>query len=250
MLGSGTSHGVPMIGCDCEVCTSADPRDKRTRPSIVVALEEGTILVDTAPELRLQAVANGVQRVDAVLFTHTHADHTHGIDDLRTYNMRQGGSIPVYGSPASMKDIRQRFIYIFEPTWLGGGLPVLDLHPVVGPFEVLGHTIVPIVVMHGQLPVYAYRFGRFAYVTDCNTIPAESMRQLQGIDTLILDALRHKPHPTHFTISQALAIITELQPRRAYLTHLTHEVIHERVNAELPCGVELAYDGLTFEVPW
>src|SRR5205085_2688186 len=143
VLGSGTSHGVPMIGCDCAVCTSTDPRDKRTRPSIVVVLPTGTILVDTAPELRLQAVANQVRRVDAVLFTHTHADHVHGIDDLRAYNARQRSAIPLYGSRASMEDIRVRFDYIFAQSYLGGGLPLLDLHPVEGPFAVLGHTVEP-----------------------------------------------------------------------------------------------------------
>jgi phosphoribosyl 1,2-cyclic phosphate phosphodiesterase len=250
VLGSGTSHGVPMIGCDCTVCTSTDPRDTRTRPSIVVALPTGTILVDTAPELRLQAVAHKVRRVDAVLFTHTHADHLHGIDDLRAYNARQGGAIPLYGSPTSMEDIRVRFDYIFAQSYLGGGLPLLDLHPVEGPFAVLGHTVVPVVVLHGHLPVYGYRFGRFAYVTDCSAIPEPSMALLHDLDVLILDALRHKPHPTHFNIAQALEVIAALQPRRAFLTHLTHDVLHRRVAGELPEGVALAYDGLTFEVEW
>jgi phosphoribosyl 1,2-cyclic phosphate phosphodiesterase len=250
VLGSGTSHGVPMIGCECAVCMSTDPRDKRTRPSIVVELPTGTILVDTAPELRLQAVAHKVRRVDAVLFTHTHADHVHGIDDLRAYNARQRGAIPLYGSPASMEDIRVRFDYIFAQSYLGGGLPLLDLHPVEGPFAVLGHTVVPVVVLHGQLPVYGYRFGRFAYVTDCSAIPAPSMALLRDLDVLILDALRHKPHPTHFNIAQALEAIAALQPRQAFLTHLTHDVSHRRVAGELPEGVELAYDGLVFEVEW
>ena len=250
VLGSGTSHGVPMIGCGCDVCTSSDPRDRRTRPSIAVELNTGIILVDTAPELRLQAVANQLCRVDAVLFTHTHADHTHGIDDLRIYNARQGVSLPLYGSPASMRDIRSRFDYIFTATQIGGGVPMLDLHPVTGPFEVLDHTVVPVEVLHGYLPVYGFRFGRFAYVTDCSTIPPSSMEVLTDLDVLILDGLRHKPHPTHFNIEQALAVIEELRPRMAYLTHLTHDVSHERVSRELPPGVELAYDGLSFSVRW
>lgn len=248
MLGSGTSHGVPMIGCDCAVCTSSDPRDKRTRPSITMALDTGTILVDTSPELRLQAVANGLKRVDAVLFTHTHADHTHGIDDLRAYNMRQEASIPLYGSPASMDDIYHRFNYIFEPTWKGGGLPMLDLHPIEGPFELLGRTIAPVTVLHGQLPVYGYRLGHFAYVTDCSTIPGASMDLLHDLDVLILDALRFRPHPTHFNIEQALEVVAALRPRQTYFTHLTHDVPHQRVSGELPSGVALAYDGLTFAV--
>lgn len=251
VLGSGTSHGVPMIGCDCEVCTSSDPRDQRSRPSIAVALETGTILVDTSPELRLQAIAHNLRRVDAVLFTHTHADHTHGLDDLRIYNARQGVALPLYGSPASMEDIRNRFDYIFKQTTpTGGGIPMLNLHPIEGPFELLGRTVVPVPVLHGALPIYGYRFGRFAYVTDCSAIPDPSKDLLRDLDVLILDALRYKPHPTHFNIAQALEAIAALRPRRAYLTHLTHDVLHRRVSRELPAGVELAYDGLTFELEW
>ena len=248
VLGSGTSHGVPMISCECEVCTSTDPHDKRSRPSIVVQYDTGAILVDTAPELRLQAVANALKRVDAVLFTHTHADHAHGIDDLRAYNVRQKGAIPLYGSRASMEDIRARFGYIFQNNPFGGGTPMLELNPIEGPFEVIGHTIVPVTVLHGYLPVTGYRFGRFAYVTDCSLIPDESMALLQDLDVLILDALRYREHPTHFNIPQALAIIARLRPRHAYLTHLTHDIMHSRDGRELPDGVELAYDGLTFEV--
>ncbi len=248
VLGSGTSHGVPMISCECAVCASTDPHDKRSRPSIVVQVEAGTILVDTAPELRLQAVAHGVKHVDAVLFTHTHADHAHGIDDLRAYNIRQGGPLSLYGSLASMEDIRARFGYIFQSNPFGGGIPMLDLHPVEGPFEVVGQTVVPVTVLHGYLPVYGYRFGRFAYVTDCSLIPDESMALLQDLDVLILDALRHREHPTHFNIPQALDIIAQLGPRQAYLTHLTHDIMHSRDGRDLPKGVELAYDGLTFEV--
>ncbi len=248
VLGSGTSHGVPMISCACEVCTSTDPHDKRSRPSIVVQYDTGTILVDTAPELRLQAVANALTRVDAVLFTHTHADHAHGIDDLRAYNIRQKGPIPLYGSRASMEDIRARFGYIFQTNPFGGGIPMLELNPIEGPFEVVGRPIVPVTVLHGYLPVTGYRFGRFAYVTDCSLIPEESMALLQDLDVLILDALRYREHPTHFNIPQALDIIARLRPRHAYLTHLTHDIMHSRDGRELPDGVELAYDGLTFEV--
>ncbi len=251
VLGSGTSHGVPMIGCDCAVCTSTDPRDRRTRPSIVVRYDDATILIDTSPELRLQAVTNGLLHVDAVLYTHTHADHTHGIDDLRAFNMRQGAAIPLYGSRASMDDIDARFGYIFRPTWLGGGLPMLDLHAVDGDgsFEIRGRAVTPVPVLHGMLPVFGYRFGRFAYVTDASAIPETSLALLHGLDVLILDALRFREHPTHFNIPQALDVIARVKPRQAYLTHLTHDVMHARDDRELPNGVALAYDGLTFEVP-
>ncbi len=249
VLGSGTSHGVPMIGCGCMVCTSTDPRDARTRPSITVEYPEGTILVDTGPELRLQAVARNIMHVDAVLYTHTHADHVHGVDDLRAFNMRQGASIPLYGSKASMEDIEARFGYIFHPTWKGGGLPLLELHPVDGPFTLLGHTITPVEILHGYLPVFGYRFAAMAYVTDCSSIAPESMAKLKNLDVLIVDALRFREHPTHFNIPQALDVIATLKPRRAYLTHLTHDVLHARDNPNLPDGVEFAYDGLTIESP-
>lgn len=249
VLGSGTSHGVPMIACACEVCTSTDPRDARTRPSIIVQYPGGTILVDTAPELRLQAVARSLTHVDAVLYTHTHADHVHGIDDLRAFNMRQGASIPLYGSHASMDDIETRFGYIFHPTWKGGGLPMLELHPIDGPFPLLGHTVTPVEILHGYLPVFGYRFADVAYVTDCSSISPASMALLENLDALIVDALRFREHPTHFNIPQALDVIAALRPRRAYLTHLTHDVMHARDSAALPDGVEFAYDGLTIESP-
>jgi phosphoribosyl 1,2-cyclic phosphate phosphodiesterase len=195
-LGTGTSHGVPMIACSCAVCRSSDPRDKRTRPSIVVSWGGHNVLVDTSPELRLQLVAARISRVDAVLFTHSHADHIHGIDDLRRFNEWLPGGVPVYAAPAVLADIRTRFPYIFaHHGQFGGGIPSLDLHPVEGPFTLFGQRILPIEVLHGQLPVLAFRFDGFAYVTDCSYIPPASMAALRDLDVLVLDALRRQPHP-------------------------------------------------------
>jgi len=248
VLGSGTSHGVPMIGCDCRVCTSSDPRDKRTRPSIVVGIGERNILIDTSPELRLQLVANHIPTIDSVLYTHEHADHMHGVDDLRRFNERLRGPVPVYGAPRVLRDLRERFPYIFAHQGVGGGIPSLELHVIDGPFDLYGQTILPAPVWHGHTPVLAFRFGAFAYVTDTNNIPDQSLALLGGLDVLILDALRAEPHPTHFNFSQALEIVRLLQPRYTYFTHLTHTTLHAEVEPTLPENVFLAYDGLRLEV--
>jgi len=254
-LGSGTSHGVPMIGCDCAVCCSDNPKNKRFRPSILVRTAEGAILVDTTPELRLQALANDVRRVDAVLFTHTHADHIFGLDDLRRYNDLSGAEIPVYGDEGILADIRRIYPYIFTETQAGGGKPRLTLHLIPPDFELYGLRIRSFYVLHGRLPVLAYRFDQpataagparsAAYVTDVSSIPPEAMERLHGLDLLLLDAVRYDPHPTHFGLYQALDVIAELQPRCALLTHLSHRLDHDTVNAQIPANVELAYDGQT-----
>jgi len=252
ILGSGTSHGVPMIGCDCAVCRSENPKNRRFRPSILVQTDEGAILVDTTPELRLQALANDVRRVDAVLLTHTHADHIFGLDDLRRFNDLSGEEIPVYGDEGILADIRRIFPYIFTQTQAGGGKPRLTLHIIPPDFTLFGLRIRSFYVLHGQLPVLAYRFDQpagassaarsAAYVTDVSFIPPEAMEMLRGLDLLILDAVRYDPHPTHFGLYQALDVITELQPRRALLTHLSHRLDHDTVNTQLPSHVALAYD--------
>jgi phosphoribosyl 1,2-cyclic phosphate phosphodiesterase len=264
VLGSGTSHGVPAIGCDCAVCRSSDPHDRRTRPSILlelpaepaappVAAAVRSILVDTSTDLRTQALANEVRRVDAVLFTHHHADHIFGIDDLRRYNQMQRGSIPCFGDRATLATLREMFSYIFvAPAQAGGGLPQLTLSPVAGPFSLGGVEIVPVPLLHGRLPVLGFRIGTFAYLTDCNRIPDESWPLLTsggGVRTLILDALRERPHSTHFSVPEALAVVERLSPDRTYLTHICHDLPHEATNARLPRGVELAYDGLVLENP-
>lgn len=237
-----------MIGCNCRVCTSPDPRDKRTRPSIVVAVGEHNLLIDTSPELRLQLVATGITHIEAVLYTHGHADHVHGIDDLRRFNEQLHGPLPVYAATDLLEDLQRRFSYIFGHSYVGGGIPALDLHAIEGPFSLFGQRIVPISVWHGPTPVLAFRFGRFAYVTDTSHIPEESMAQLRDLDTLVLDALRQEPHPTHFNFAQALEVVRMLTPRRTYFTHLTHSTLHAEVEATLPPGVLLAHDGLRLEI--
>ncbi|HEX2923994.1 MAG TPA: MBL fold metallo-hydrolase [Chloroflexota bacterium] len=244
-LGTGTSHGVPAIGCRCPVCTSDDPRNNRYRCSILLQYGGHNVVVDTATEFRLQAIRIGLDRLDAVLFTHSHADHIGGLDDLRSFSDRLGAAIPCYGSAECLDDIRHRFDYIFKETQLGGGKPRLDMHPVDGPFELFGLRIVPVPVYHGRLLVLGFRFGRTAYVTDCNSIPEGSEEMLKGLDVLVLDALRWRSHPTHFNVEEALAEVAKLRPRHTYFTHLTHDLDHATTNAQLPQGVELAYDGLT-----
>ena len=227
VLGSGTSHGVPSIGCDCAVCRSTDPKDQRTRPSILLELQPDedaaqsafagavrSILVDTSTDLRTQALANDIRRVDAILFTHSHADHVFGLDDVRRFNQMQQGSIPC----------------------------------IAGAFSLGGVEIVPVPLFHGRLPVLGFRLGTFAYLTDCNRIPDESWPLLDGIRTIVLDALRHRPHSTHFSVSEAVAVVARLGAERAYLTHICHDLPHAETNAQLPAGVELAYDGLVLDV--
>ncbi|MBI4715685.1 MAG: MBL fold metallo-hydrolase [Nitrospirae bacterium] len=244
VLGSGTSTGVPMIGCRCEVCLSADPKNRRTRSSILVQASGKNLLVDTSTDLRQQALAYAIDRVDAVLYTHAHADHVHGIDELRSFNHIQGGEIPCYGSPEVLERVRRNFNYIFNGT-SEGWKPRLALHAVEKEFEVFGIPVIPIPIFHGgDRIIYGYRFGSAAYLTDCSGIPEESVSLLLGLDVLILDATRYQPHPNHLSFDQALEAAGNLRPRRTILTHLSHVYDHERVNRDLPEGIELAYDGM------
>jgi phosphoribosyl 1,2-cyclic phosphate phosphodiesterase len=247
LLGTGTSTGVPSIGCECETCTSDDPRDKRLRVSVLVEHAGQTVLIDTSSDFRQQALRHGIKRLDAVLITHCHADHVFGLDDIRPLNFRYG-PLGVYANERAWVDIRRIFKYVFEPTHFGGGLPQVVAHTVTdgAPF-CLGEdfTVTPLEVIHGRLPVVAYRFNDFAYATDLSEIPPRTLEGLRGLDTLVLDCLRVRPaHPTHLTLERALEYVEELKPRRAYFTHITHDVKHARDSALLPPGVEFGYDGL------
>jgi phosphoribosyl 1,2-cyclic phosphate phosphodiesterase len=250
VLGTGTSHGVPMIGCDCATCTSADPRDKRSRASILIETPEGSsVLVDTTPDLRSQALAHNVRRVDAIAYTHSHADHVMGLDDVRRFNVLQKSAIPCYGDERTVADLRRIYSYIFDPhTPRGGGIPQVMLAQVAGEFCVGSATFVPVPVHHGTRTILGYRVGSFAYLTDCSAIPDASWPLLRGVRTLVLDALRERPHPTHFSVAQALEAVERIAPERAYLTHMCHDLPHAATCARLPAGVELAYDGLALEI--
>jgi phosphoribosyl 1,2-cyclic phosphate phosphodiesterase len=249
-LGTGTSHGVPMIGCTCATCQSADPHDVRLRPSVYVAVEDGPkILIDTATDLRQQALTHKLSRVDAILYTHSHADHIMGLDEVRRFNMIQRSAIPVYADAFTAGELRRTFHYIFNPpAQKGGGIPEIALQIVEGPFAVDGVAIVPVAVFHGERPILGFRLGHFAYLTDCNRIPDESWPLLAGLDVLVLDALRHRPHPTHFSVSEALQVAARLAPRQTYFTHICHDLPHAATNAALPPAVALAHDGLTIDI--
>lgn len=244
-LGTGTSHGVPMIGCQCAVCRSDDPRDRRLRPSIHVDVDGGpAVLVDTATDLRQQALTNDITRVDAVLFTHSHADHVMGLDELRRFNALKGAHLPVYADADTGAELRRIFAYAFTPPGgPGGGVPELALTPIDGPFVVEGMTIVPVPILHGHWPILGFRIGTFAYLTDCSAIPEPSYALLEGLEVLVLDALRHRPHPTHFTVAEAVAAATRVGARQTYFTHICHDLPHAATCAALPPGMALAYDG-------
>jgi len=247
-LGTGTSVGVPMIGCDCAVCKSGHPRNQRYRCAVLVRTPTGNILIDTPPELRLQLLREDVSVVHAVLFTHYHADHLFGLDDLRPVARHLGGPVPLYCTGEVEGKIRASFAYAFaEPESSGGYLPKLAFQRITtAPFEVIGEQVTPIPLEHAWFTVYGFRIGDVAYCTDVSAIPRDSWPLLEGLDVLVIDALRNDPHPAHFGLGQALDAIEKLRPKRAYLTHMSHELDYEALNPSLPPNVEMAYDGLTF----
>ena len=245
-LGTGTSTGVPSIGCECETCLSTDPRDKRLRVSVIVEHAGRTVLVDTSSDFRQQALHFGLKQLDAVLITHCHADHIFGLDDIRPLNFRFG-ALGVYANERAWIDIKRIFKYIFEPSHFGGGLPqVIPNVVTTGASFCIGREleITPLEVIHGRLPVMAYRFNDFAYLTDLSEIPVTTMNALRDLDVLVLDCLRFKEHPTHLWVERALEYVEQLRPRRTFFTHIAHDIKHERDSKRLPAGVEFAYDGL------
>ncbi|HET7698365.1 MAG TPA: MBL fold metallo-hydrolase [Vicinamibacterales bacterium] len=249
-LGTGTSHGVPMIGCGCATCTSTDPRDTRLRPSIFVETAGARVLIDAGPDLRAQALRHRITRVDAILFTHGHADHILGMDDVRRFNALMDGAMPCYGDAATLTDIRRMFSYVFDPaTPKGGGLPRLDLREIDGPVPIADLVAAPVPLDHGRRPILGFRFDRFAYLTDCNRIPDGSWPLLQGLDVVVLDALRLRPHPTHFSLDEAVATAARIAAPRTFFTHMCHDLLHAATDARLPPGMALAYDGLVLELP-
>jgi len=248
VLGSGTSSGVPMIGCRCPVCTSEDPRDQRLRPSIAIEHGDRHFVIDTTPDFRYQALRSKLPRVDAILFTHAHADHIMGLDDVRPFNFHQGGRIPLYGSADTISTVRQVFHYIFDAQARTSFVPQLDTNVHGGqPVDVFGLEFQPIRVLHGKLGIYGYRFGDVAYLTDHSVIPDESIEQLRGLDVLFLDALRHNPHPTHSTVETSIETARKLAPGRTFLTHMSHDLPHAETEQFLPEGIHLAYDGLVID---
>jgi len=248
-LGTGTSTGVPSIACDCETCLSDDPRDKRLRVSILVEHKDKKVLVDTSSDFRQQALRAGIRHLDAVLITHCHVDHVFGLDDIRPLNFRHG-AMPIFANEIAWIDLRRIFEYIFKPTHFGGGLPQLIPHTVTpnAPF-MIGEdvTVTPLEVIHGKLPVIAYRFNDFAYATDLNFISDETISGLQDLDVLVLDCVRLKPHSTHLGLNEALEYAERIGARRTYLTHLNHDIMYSRDSKLLPENVQFAYDELVVE---
>ncbi len=246
ILGAGSSAGTPAVGCGCATCTSTESKNKRSRCSSMITLDDGRVLlIDTSPDLRLQALRERLNRVDAVLYTHTHADHLHGIDDLRAFCQLNRCQIPVYSYPEAITHIQDKFGYTLrEPVQHYWDLPVLAAHVVEGPFEAAGQTVIPIPIMHGKIRIYAYRIGNLVYMTDVSEIPESSYALLQGVDVLLIDCLRNSPHPTHVSVDQSLALVARIGAKRNVLIHMTHELEYHALQSRLPANVTVGYDGM------
>lgn len=248
VLGSGTSMGVPTIGCDCAVCHSSDPHDRRTRPSVMLEYAGKVVLVDTTPDFHAQAIRENISKVDAVLYTHTHADHILGLDDLRPLSFRhKPNKLPLYARPEAGEVLRSMFRYIFDADYKFGGLAQVELKNIDGPFELFGARVEPVPVIHGDAEIYGFRLGSMAYLTDFSEVPDASFEKLGDLDILFLDALRHTPHPTHSTVENSLKIAERSGAKRVFFTHICHDLPHEETNATLPQHVRLSHDGLKLE---
>ncbi|OGL40172.1 MAG: MBL fold metallo-hydrolase [Candidatus Schekmanbacteria bacterium RIFCSPHIGHO2_02_FULL_38_11] len=249
-LGTGTSHGIPKIACRCDVCTSKNPKNKRNRSSAYLCLEDGfSILIDTSIDLRTQSLQYNIERVDAVFYTHYHADHIFGLDELRRFNELSGKTIPIYGSKETIDGIKSIFSYVFENNYIpGGGIPSLGTNVINSRFDINGVHFERLEGKHGIFEVSGFRTGKFAYFTDVNYISRRTLDKMKGLDVLVLGALRDTPHPTHFTIDEAVEIIEKVKPEKSYLTHISHEIDHEEISSVLPKNVFLAYDGLKLTV--
>ena len=247
-LGTGTSHGVPIITCTCPVCTSDNPKNRRTRSSLWVQAEGVSILIDTATEFRLQAIEAGITHVDAVLYTHCHADHVFGFDDLRVFSQITQEHVPIYGNEPTIAEMREVFSYVFRKTQKGGGKPQVETRVIDGPFQIKGVRVEPIPIFHGKLLILGYRIGGLAYITDCSSLPPKSLALLQDLDVLVLGVVRREPHPTHMHLDQALALVEQLRPKQTYFTHISHLLEHEEVSRALPAGISLAYAQLRINI--
>ncbi len=248
ILGSGTSMGIPVIGCSCTVCTSNDPRNHRLRTAALLEHAGTSILIDAGPDVRTQLLRQQVRHIDAVLLTHAHTDHIGGIDDLRPFTMGTGSALPLYGDATTIRRVRHMFDYAFDPAPSLSTRPSLETHELDQAFYVGSVSVEPFQVVHGTQSIVGYRFGPLAYITDASSLPDQTMRRLQGLDTLVINALRYKPHPLHLSVDEALGIVAELRPRQAYFVHITHDLDHAVVNRRLPSHAQLAYDGQIIEV--
>ena len=247
VLGSGTSMGVPTLGCDCEVCTSSDPHDNRTRPSILITYSGNDVLIDTTPDFRTQALREKLKKIDAVFYTHAHADHILGLDDLRPFSFKRPDKLPLYADEKTASSITRMFGYTFDNLVTYATKARVSMNILRGPVELFGATFSPLKLIHGDHEINGFRFGSAAYLTDFSAIPPESLEQLHGLDILFLDALRHKPHPSHSNLENSLGLVAQISPRRAFFTHMSHDLAHEETNRSLPPHIRLSYDGLKLE---
>lgn len=248
-LGTGTSQGVPVIGCHCEVCNSLDYRDKRLRTSVMIELNNLNLVIDSGPDFRQQMLREKVQKIDAILYTHEHKDHTAGMDDIRAFNFKHNMDMPIYGRINVLNQLKQEFSYVFSGANYPG-LPKVVLNIIENkPFEINYNLITPVEVLHGKIPVFGFRFNNFAYITDANFISNEEKNKLKNLDVLVLNALRIQPHISHFTLQEAIEVVKELNPKKAYFTHISHYLgLHSEIDPKLPPNIYLAYDGLKIEI--